>query len=209
MQSTSLSSSPLCKLVKSLTALFCGLAIATAASGQVLITVDVTDPSLVIFTATGAAPSQDDSMGAYAGITLLGFLHTTSQDLDTGLSGDLQGSGTSAAYSNAFFLSYLSGDYSAGFDLNLYVETGGGTQGFTTGSAAFAGSSTLDLTSVSAFLPAAGASGSIQVGDGSSVGNVIGSYLVVSSVPEPSAYALLVGFAGAGFAGLRRRRGSR
>ncbi len=168
----------------------------------VLIEVDITDPTNVVLSATGEASLINDSAStANTGTTLLD-LFTADFNIpftpETALTGDLAGGGV---------LPYSSGLNDFGTltdrDLNIYrgnlLPDFGAFQIFDTMTAAFSGSSTVDLSGAS--LPALGTIGDIIAGDtdtGSDV--VIGQWRIV---PAPGAAGLL---AAAGLVGVRRRR---
>ena len=164
----------------------CGLALASVSHGQILLTVDISDPLNVTFTATGLAPSVDDTgISASAGFTLLGFLDAEDDSIFSG-GGTLAANGMTGEYDAVFALDFAGGNYAPGTDLNVFGST---TQNFLTSAPAFTGVLTVNLNSISAILPSLGHSGFIQVGDGDTAGAVIGEYSVI---PEPSS-VLLVG----------------
>lgn len=163
-----------------------GLGMLSTACAQVLLTVDISDPSAVTFTATGLAPSaNDNTVSGTIGFTLLGFLTSADDLLSTSGLGDLEAPGMTSAYDAFAALDYAGGVFDPGVDINLWG--GSGVQNFSTGAPAFTGTFTIDLTAIASLLPSAGHSGTIQVGDGSETGAVIGQYQVV---PEPSAVLL-------------------
>ena len=197
-------------IVTSLVALSC-----STGSAQVLLTIDDSDISNVVITATGSFAGQDSS-GKIAtfGVDLLGFF-TGNQ---AGVSGTLlsnstlQGGGSEVSYDD-----FAADNYSTGtetfLDANLYVDStalgSSNPQNFTTTTPAFTGTWTIDLSSLGvslAALPGNGSSGLIVSGDSQSPGVQIGTYDVVQTVPEPTTIGLaLVGFAITGVAVLRRK----
>jgi len=184
-------------------------------SAQVLLTVDTSDISNVVITATGSLAGQNSSGKiAIFGVDLLGFFTGN----EAGVSGNLlsgsslQGGGSGVSYDD-----FEADNYSTGtgtyLDANLYVDStdigSGNNQNFTTASPAFIGTWTIDLGSLgvsAGSLPGNGLSGSIISGDSHDPGVVIGSYDVVQTVPEPTTMGLaLVGFAITGMAIFRRK----
>jgi hypothetical protein len=171
----------------------------SVAQAQYLLTIDLSDIENVVITATGENPDADDSgIDGGIGFTMLSFF-TSDSDLFAFGSGNLQSNGMTDPFQGAFANSFAAG-FGPGVDLT--IAFGAGTQNYSTLSSAFSGSMTLDLTAVSALLPAINSTGIIRAGDGSdgSVGGQIGQYQVV---PEPSSLLLL---AGAALLCLRRRR---
>ena len=163
-----------------------GATFATRASAQnVLLYIDTGDPAAVTFTATGNAPSASDSSNVFNdGIEVAGFFPNTpssfsytvsSSTLTTFLDG-------SPVYDNSHS-DNLSGG--ADVDFNLYTnyfDSGAtNTERFATGSPAFAGVATVDLSSDASLLPSAGATGDIYAGySGTYDGHLlIGTYVVV------------------------------
>jgi hypothetical protein len=192
----------------SLVALSC-----STGSAQVLLTIDTSDVSNVVITATGSAAGQGSATTiANDGVTLLGFF-TSSQTAAGSLlpNSTLQGGGLSVSYDDFAAVNYAGGAFS--LDANLYVDSTdvdhGMTQTFTTSSPAFTGTWTIDLGSLgisAAALPGNGASGQLFSGDANDHGVQIGTYDVVQTVPEPTTIGLaLVGFAITGVAVLRRK----
>lgn len=172
----------------------------SAASAQVLLEVDITDPSAVVITATGAAAALDSAASVVSGATLADIF-TADFTLGTANNptGDLVGGGSGVAYNRSFNNTTTVGRLS----LNLWVTGGGGASAsFTTADPAFTGSATLDLSGAS--LAAIGSRGSVWSDDAPfgnpSQGAIIGEFLIV---PAPGAAALL-GLGG--LAMVRRRR---
>jgi hypothetical protein len=183
-------------------ALSCAMAVALTGSearAVTLLTVDVTNPGAVVFTATGAAAEIDISVDGVYGFSLLDMFSSgasfgwfpTSSTLVAGVSG-----------------APVSRGYGQGTFMNLWSNSGGSFD-FTTSVAAFTGALVYDLSAFAAFLPTAGATGRIVTGDDSTLafGPEFGSWAVVSSdVPLPAALPLLLaGIAGLGALRLRRR----
>lgn len=183
-------------------ALSCAMAIALSGSearAVTLLTVDVTKPGAVVFTGTGAFAETDTSVGVAAGFSLL--------DLFTG---NATFGGPVASSTLLVGVNVVPVEYFYGNDvtyLNLYRGAGvSPAYDFATSAAAFTGVLILDLSSAAAFLPTAGVTGRIVIGDGY-FGDAFGSWAVVSSdVPLPAALPLLLaGIAGLGALRLRRR----
>lgn len=183
-----------------LTAISALALVSTSLKAEILLTVDVSNPNSVVFTATNGAPNTSVDVDAFVGFSLLGFLNTDALEVFDG-NGNLAANGMTDSYLTFFSLDYATGPSSPGKDVNLFANLDAGTQNFVTSAPAFSGSITFDLSSISLLLPTIGTTGSIQVGDGITVGPVIGTYEVV---PEPAACFLL------GAAGMllifRRRR---
>ena len=173
-----------------------------------ILTIDVSDPSAVVFSATGAnADANDTSFTSYNGIVLRQFLIA-----DPALSplvfpgtGTLTGGGSGQAYdrivSSLFIFPHLSPR-----DLNLYSRFGSAAQTFSTAAPAFSGATTWDLSSLSGLLPSPGAAGDVFAGDEDGIGPVaIGQW---ATVPEPSTFAALtsLGWVGLCIAYRKRRR---
>ncbi len=178
-----LTTAPVRSLAAAIALLVCGVATTHAA---VLITVDITNSTAVVFSATGAFSAVDDiSSEDGAGVTLLQFFQsnsTLSGDPITITSLTPAGSGTSEYDSAGNDFGTVSLE-----DINLYVSGGSVTQVFTTTSSAFTGVAVLDLSGLD--VPTLGTEGDIIVGDTfSGSGVVIGSWI---AVPEPSVIWLL------------------
>jgi len=140
-----------------------------------LLTINVSNPSAVTFTSTGNFAST--SM-AYSATQNLDFGNFFKSPLSFNVSGtgNLYGDGGSSA-----FLSTLNG-----LGLDLYLKSPTSYSGtFSTSSAAFTGTETFNLSGQLSYLPTAGTTGAIYGSSGP-----IGTYQVVSAVPEPSTYAL-------------------
>lgn len=180
--------------------LILGLGLLASSRAQVILPVDVSNPGMVAFIATGAAPGADSTMNSADGFTLLGFLTSPNSSTSAGISKGLKAPGMSTGYFNFFALDYGAGTYEAGVDANLFGDDQ--PQVFSTAAPAFTGTTTFDLTAIIALLPAVGHTGDIRAGDALSTGPVIGQYQVV---PEPAS-AILATFAGGTLLFFRRRR---
>jgi len=185
----------------SLFSIMLGFLSISAAHAQILLTIDDSNPSDTIISATGNFPETSVSPGLIAdGVDLVG-LFTSSVGLGnfTVLSSSL----TTGDGSSGPIFTQASGDnYSLqDVDLNLYQNNTPDTISFTAGQAAFTGTLTLDLSS--APLPPVGSPGNIVTGYSGNYPNntLIGQWEVV---PEPSTWILMLGCLGV-LAFLRRR----
>jgi hypothetical protein len=150
------------------------------AYGNVLLTIDISNPGFVVISSTGAVPLVNDSSAdSFNGVTLLG-LFTQALSLDATLSGNLVPAGGIAP------LDLMGNGYGSvtDFDLNLYNDNASNDPLiFSTSAPAFTGSATTTALTVG-FNP----SGNIIVGDTiSGSGEVIGTWAVI---PEPSSMIL-------------------
>jgi len=181
-------------------------AVVMCAAGQlpakagVVLEVDVTDPSAVTFTATGAFSAVDSSSTVtFDGISALGFLTSSSGNAEQFTTSTLRPSNVSS-----------SGAYTAyqfdtnGVDLDMYTTGGLPAQVFSTSVAALVGQLVANLSFWTSQLPSAGASGNVIAGYPGNSGGVIGTWQAVA-VPEPSTYALAGAVAVASCLMARRR----
>lgn len=194
--------------MKLTTFLATAVALTGAAQAAVLITVDITNPAAVVFTAR-AGNSQgvsEDTLNS-DGVTLLGFFSThTVMPFSPFVTGStLTVAGSGLAYNSKSSSSFVNNSLDRR-DLNLVVITfegeGTATQNFQTNVNAFTGSATGDDFSGLNF-SAIGSTGNIVSGYSSNFpthGVVIGQWQII---PEPST-ALLGGVALLGLA--RRKR---
>ncbi len=160
---------------------------AAAQNLPVLLEIDISDPTAVTITSTGAAAVVDDaSLDDFDGITLDLFFTAFNDVPFSDVVGDLTVPGA-LAYDRFF-------DVSSGLDLNLYNNLASDAlpQVFTTLSPAFTGSSFLDVDLTGAPFQADGYVGTIN--NGLNNGPILGSYVVV--VPEPANATALLGTAG-------------
>jgi hypothetical protein len=139
--------------------------IPSARSQTILLTIDDSNPSAVIFTATGNfATANDSTTRASDGVDLLTFFTTDVGASSAPGTGNLSGGG--AVQYDFWIGDQLSG--SAFVDLNLFASsiqpTDVTTQTFSTTSAAFTGSMTIDLSGFTASLPSPGTVSDIQAG---------------------------------------------
>ena len=153
------------------------------AGQSVLITIDQYQPNAVTFTTTGNfAAVNDSSQTELYGVDLVSYFTSGLPTSRSAVSGTLTPAGTlTAPYNEWIADSYQHGV--TNMDLNLFVNRGSRTQSFTTSSAAFTGSVTIDLSSFLADLPSTGTMGPIYSGYGRHPGVLIGMWEVV---PEPS-----------------------
>jgi hypothetical protein len=170
---------------------------------QVLLTINVADPSNVTITGSGLNPAVTVAASTYAfPIRLDSFLtaQTTEEPtLVSASSSTLEATVSGRTMSQAVFNRSLPGFTS----LSLRSSAGNVTEGFSTATPAFnTGVATFDFSHISDFLPLDGASGSIKTSDGS----ILGTYAVISSVPEPATCGVAAGVACLGFAAWRKRK---
>ena len=153
---------------------------------NVLLTINDNNPSAVTITATGNFSSiNTPSVFEYTGIDLVGFFLFVPT---TG--GYFTGTLTPLGSTNSYNF-FTDDNYSSIYiDMNIRNSTLD-RQVFSTTSAAFTGSATLDMSADARSLPNEGASGWILDGVQGANQGVIGDWKVVNAVPEPSTYALL------------------
>lgn len=168
-----------------------------AIQGAVVLTVDVSTPAVVVITATGASPSTTVSSDVFNGFTLSGFFTSDASGSWAGsaLAAGLKGGNATIDYDTA--------QVDEASSVGLFL--GGGSQpiSFSIGSPAFTGSSAFDLSGASLLLPGAGSSGSLIVWDGAFNPVEIGTWQI-TPVPEPSAYAAVMGVSLIGFSAYNR-----
>jgi len=160
-------------------------------------TVDVSDPSHVVFSSTQANPENLVIETSTAlGVSLVNFFTSYLEvEVSFPVSGDLFPNGATVSF-DAF--STLEGEF------NLYNWANTSYIDFLTDSPAFTGEGLVfDLSSWAAYLPTSGHTGTIHVGY-DETGLLLGSYQVI---PEPTSVALMVGVGLIGF-GLHLRRRS-
>ncbi len=194
--------------MKSSALLTLGLGItATSLNATVLLTIDVSNPAAITFSATAGTSDATTSVNAVSGFTLMNFF-TTSGNVDfSPIGGSLAVGGVVS--------NYAANDgpppFGNGANLNFSTtgDPGNPSYSFITGVEAFTGSVTINMTGMD--LPADGATGAIFSGRqmNSSLGAQIGTWQVVnagSPIPEPASAAALVGLAAIGAAVSRRRK---
>jgi hypothetical protein len=165
------------------------------AQAQILLTINDSDPSAVTITATGSFAGTGASDSFSNGIDLLGFF-TSSVGFDMF---NVTSVLTTGNLSPGAFYDTAYGDNLSfqNVDLSLYSSNQTATETFATGTPAFIGSMTLDLSGVG--LPSVGTSGNIVTGYSMTApdNTTIGQWQVLAvSTPEPSSWMLLLlGFA--------------
>jgi hypothetical protein len=166
-----------------------------AAQAQILLNIDVSPTGTVTIIATDNASVADVAAGNdfFDGVDLLNFF---TNDVGFGpVGGTIQSTLTtgtgSLTFDSAYGDTYGFGD--AARDLNLYASNGSGVpETFSTGTAAFTGTFTIDLSGDLGALPTANASGSIISGaNGVGTDTPIGTWQVVIA-PEPSVWMLFL-----------------
>ncbi|MEN6452417.1 MAG: PEP-CTERM sorting domain-containing protein [Thermoguttaceae bacterium] len=187
--------------------LLAGFAVSVQAE-PILLSIDVSKPSAVTITATGAHSLVDDSSAnVQLGVVLLSFFNKAQEYAWANCTGDLTPPSSSSQGYN-----WWGPDTVDTAGLNLYAFTGGvypapehAVQNFSTTASAFTGTCTVDLSSYAASLPLAGESGDIWAGSSG-----LGSHAVLGqwvAVPEPSTMCLLTILFGSIVAWMWRRRG--
>ncbi|MEM9420693.1 MAG: PEP-CTERM sorting domain-containing protein [Planctomycetota bacterium] len=154
----------------------------------IVITIDVSDPSAVVFSATGAAAAagvNDLSAPVDAGVT---FDDLFAADFDLNPSQSVSFFGTLTALAAPGYTDAANGFGGLSLlDLNLFNPSSSETQSFSPFFPGFTGSATLDLTGAT-FGPI-GTTGDILVGDSTTgSGAFIGQFQIV---PEPASLTLL------------------
>lgn len=179
------------KLTKFAALTLLGLLLATAVKAQgYLLTVDVSNPHKVIFTATtNYAALNDRSRTPDYGVNLLLFFTSSISGSSISTSGTLIGGNAGTGYDH-YIVDSSFGSY---INLNLYGDPST-FQSFTTNSPAFTGSLTTDMSHFTSQLPLPGATGNIRSGNEAHPGPVIGQWEVLGGtpVPEPGMLALAV-----------------
>ncbi len=184
-------------------------------SAQSLLTINDSNPSAVIITATGANAGVNYSGNtANDGVDLLQFFTLNEFNMSFGqdLTGTLTGGNIGVSYDDVYSdnESTSGGNY---FDMELYVDNNspgeGNTETFSTSQPAFSGSWTIDFSALGvtgAALPTPGSTGSIMSGFSGSPGDIIGQW-EIQAAPEPGTTSLaLAGFAVTAIAMFRQRR---
>lgn len=172
------------------------------ARGQIVLIVNVSDPAAVTFTATGTFSAADATATSNFPIQLKGFLTSNpGQSGQTASSTTLQTTGADHSLNSALW-----GRFNP-VETTLVLRNASLSETFSVASAAFTGTATFDLTSITNYLPVAGSSGSIVSSmGGSGTGITIGTYSVVTTaVPEPAAYGFAGGLVCLGLALWRKR----
>lgn len=168
---------------------------------QVLL-INVSNPSAVTFTGTGAfAEANFTGDGGARQIRLdLFFVN------DVGASGQGATSSTLVTYDAPTPLNNaIVRPGAAGPKTLILTSFSGELQNFSVSAAAFSGVATFDLSDWASSLPSPGASGNIGAfNESNSTSAIIGTYSIVA-VPEPSTYALVGGLGCLAFALWRRK----
>lgn len=178
-----------------------GIEMASAVPGvPVLLTVDDSNPSAVVFTATGANSGVDDSgKTGNDGFDLTGFFSASEATFFVqSLSGStLSGGGLGFPYNDVRGDNYSTTGGSA-FDLQMFIDPAANghssAETFSTAAPAFTGSWTINFSTLglnSSALPTAGSQGLIISGNNANPGSVIGQW-EIAPVPEPATGSLLV-----------------
>lgn len=184
-----------------------GFAVSTHAE-TILLSIDVSNPSAVTVTSTGAYSLVDDSSSnVQYGVVLLSFFQDSLTYTWANYSGNLTPPSSSSQCYN-----YWASDTTDTTGLNLYGYTGivypapeHAIQNFSTTAPAFTGTCTIDFSAYASYLPNAGESGDIHTGYSG-----LGSHAILgqwSVVPEPSMTWLLATLFGSMIAWLRRKKG--
>lgn len=156
------------------------------AQADVILIIDITNPALVTFTATGAFAENDDIDDTYLseGFTLMSFFRPeVSFDEEYFDTSTLDSPGGNFSYTVLFPTGILSPQV----DLNI-AGSGFSTQDFTTTAPAFTGFATVDLRHWMPYI-AGGTTGNILAGDALYNTEIIGQFQVV---PEPGVVWLFV-----------------
>ena len=171
-----------------------------AIPSPILLTIDDSNPSAVIFTATGLAPAVNDSTRpADSGVDLFTFFLANEPSLFSQI---LLGPTLTGGNSGVSYNSVLGDNFSTGGDnfqdLRLYVDSSspgsGNMQAFSVTQPGFTGSWTIDLSSLGvspSALPSPGTRGDIFSGFSGDQGTLLGQWQV-ASVPEPGVGSLFV-----------------
>ena len=221
---------------RALLVLSVALACGAPAHANLVLTIDYSNLSAVKFTATGNASliNYSGSLGFSDGIAILGFLTSPAlvQDFVTSgpvstYNGSTSGNGltdsanatrtTSQIFDDlstwndantGFWSSYGQPGTGNGSDLTLWANGDSTGMSFSTGSPAFHGEATFNLSSfpsITALFPALNSTGNVGIWGG---GATLGTWQVVgvSAVPEPSTYAAIFGAVALAGVVVRRRR---
>ena len=204
------------KILASGIAIFLGAGVekSFAIPSPILLTIDDSNPSAVVFSTTGLAPGVNDSTRIESsGVDLFSFFSANQSTLfGQSLSGSTLSGGNSGVSYNDIRGDNFSTSGGNSFDLRLYVDGSspgaGNTQAFSVTQPAFIGTWTLDLTSLGvspSALPSPGTRGDIFSGFSGDQGTLLGQW-EIASVPEPGAGSLFVLGSVLAFALNRRRR---
>lgn len=178
----------------------------SAAQAAVILEIDVSNPTAVTFTATGAFSEITADESAFTGITLLDFFTGNTIVLDSPLDSGAIEVPTDGALAPLPYI--FAGDYPGGWtlnDLSFYDPFAVFTMSFADNALALGGSATHDLSGMGV-LPSAGMLGTLITGEpNASVPLTLGQWQILGAVAvsEPSTLALL-GIGLLGFVGVRR-----
>lgn len=165
------------------------LSLQAAVQAEILLTVDISDPMAVRFTATEAASSATGLANISSGITLLGLFFNQYANGDIALAEQtLFANGASLPYATASVVYYQLEGIGRGYDLNLYGAPL--SYQFVQGAQAFTGEALLTFYAAAPDFASVGTIGDIVLGYSQSngKGTVIGQFQVI---PEPSSLMLL------------------
>jgi hypothetical protein len=202
-----------CSSALVLTAVLFAATFPAAGAPLPILTIDESSSTTVTITGTGNNAIQTDGTTfANAGVDLMNFFTAVVAVGTTPASGS-----SLQPVSGGIVYEFWGSDTYQGAtlqDLNL-LSASAVSQAFVSGTPAFSGTMTINLSSYSAELPALGASGFVYPGNSGGQGTVqqpIGIWQIVA-VPEPSAIALLalgaMAFAGLTIVGRARRVAAR
>jgi hypothetical protein len=180
------------------------LASVSAAHAQILLDVQISG-NVATITATGnviTIPDTNATVTIDAGVTLESFFQDIQGTLSfqNPINANSGSTLTGANISSPGTINTVQNDDINGFgsvpDLTLFSSTSTSTMTFATGSEAFTGTMTVDLTQFSGNLPSVGDSGTIVTSYSQAKPNIaIGAWQVVAepsvSAPEPSSWMLL------------------
>jgi hypothetical protein len=179
----------------------------------IVLQIDITNPNAVVFRSTTANAQSNGSADAdyEGGITIENFF-ISARNITTAvaLSGNLTSSGATASFNELVTFNFGNSTPVSADDLSVYhapLNTGG-VQTFSTSLQAFTGSGSVDLSTHASALWAVGQTGDVLLSYQNVGGQrvVIGQWEIVSSIPEPSAYAAIFGGMALGCAIFSRRR---
>lgn len=174
------------------------------ASAQILLTVDISDPAAITVSGTGAVAAVNYTGTATTfPVRLLNFF-TSNPGQENPLAAT---SSTLSTNGGPILGQFMAGRASPGVTTFVMRNAPNTAASYSTSAAAFTGTAVFNFTSFAGsfyvdYLPSVGHIGNIVGSDGATV---VGTYSVVSSVPEPAAFALLGGIAVLGAVILRRR----
>ncbi|GHC07977.1 PEP-CTERM sorting domain-containing protein [Cerasicoccus arenae] len=189
--------------------LIAALCLCSQLPAALILEIDVSDPSAVVFTAVpNVASANSSGYSAEEGINLIDFF--------TSAVGVVNGNSllpSALSLDGVVMDSFLYGDFVfSGDNLNIYAADSSDPISIVAGEIPFSGSVTFNLSGVAGLLPLSGATGNIQGGDSTPVGSVFGQWQAVgvAVIPEPSTYLMIISAVGlTGFVFYRRRRSTK